>query len=234
MGWTPNWIGKCEHSQARARVCSASACAWSAECASGTVYWVCLLCIVYYAYIYLGSRPRLGQPEDAHANTHVARDQAATNSNANANAKAALNPGPGTHAITSFSFSFLSESKPVRSRKSDADHAADALLSLLLVQPTGFPQGRSSGSGAVLAVVRLGMGPGRAEGPVTRYVAWILAGMLVLTRCIATSMLSLSASFSPPAGVLDYFLFRRYFNPDRDPETDMGDLKVSIQYTSTH
>ena len=229
MGWTRNWIGKCEHSQARARVRSAGACARSAECASG-MYFVCLLCIVYYAYIYVGSCPRLVQPEDAHANAHAARDQAVTNSNANANAKAALNPSPGTHTITSFPF--LSESKPVRSRKSDTNHAADALLSLLLVQPTGFPQGRSPR--AVLAVVRLGMGPGRAEGPVTRYVAWIPAGMLVLTRCVATGTLSLSAFSSPPAGVLDYLLFRRYLDPDRDPEMDMGDLKVSTQYTSTH
>ena len=155
-----------------------------------------------------------------HANTQAARDRAAAN--ANANAKAALNPGPGTHAITSFPF--LSASKPVRSRKSDTNHAADALPSLLLVQPTGFPQGRSSGSGAVLAVtvVRLGMGPGRAEGPVTTHVARIPAGMLVLTRCVATSTLSLSASSSPPAGVLDYFLFRWYLDPDRDPETEWG------------
>ena len=78
------------------------------------------------------------------------------------------------------------------------------------------------------------MGPGRAEGPVTRYVAWIPAGMLVLTRCVATSTLSLSASSSPPAGVLDYFLFRRYLDPDRETETDMGDLEVSTQYKSTH
>ena len=104
MGWTRNWIG--EHSQARARVCSASACARSAECASG-MYCVCLLCILYYAYIYLGSRPRLGQTEDVHANKHTARDRAATNANANANAKAAFNPGLGTHAITSFSFPFF-------------------------------------------------------------------------------------------------------------------------------
>ena len=56
--------------------------------------------------------------------------------------------------------------------------------------------------------------------------------MLVLTRCVATSTLSLSASSSPPAGVLDYFLFRRYLDPET--ETDMGDLKVRIQYKSTH
>ena len=175
--------------------------------------FVCLLCTICYAYIYLGSRSRLGQLEDAHAEAHTARDQAATNANANANAKAALNPGPGSHTITSFSFSFLSESKPVRSRKSNTDHAADALLSLLLVQPTGLPQGRSSGSGAVLAVVRLGMGPGRAEGPVTTYVAWIPAGMLVLTPCVATSTLSLSASSSPPARVLDYLFVQVVLRP---------------------
>ena len=85
-----------------------------------------------------------------------------------------------------------------------------------------------------VTVVRLRMGPGRAEGPVARYVVWIPAPacMLVLTCCVAT--LSLSASSSPPAGVLDYFLFRRYLDPDPETETDTGDLKVSTQYTSTH
>ena len=62
-------------------------------------------------------------------------------------------------------------------------------------------------------MVRLGMGPGRAEGPVTRYVAWILACMLVLTRCVATSTLSLSASSSPPAGVLDYLFVQAVVGP---------------------
>ena len=58
--------------------------------------------------------------------------------------------------------------------------------------------------------------------------------MLVLTRCVATSTLSLSASSSPPAGVLDYLLFRRYLDPSPETETDMGDLKVSAQYKATH
>ena len=236
MGWTRNWIGKCEHSQARAHVCSVTACLGVRSARAEHVlcaYYV--LCTMHTSIwnrvpdsgslkMYMRTRT---QPKPERRRTRMqTRTQRLPSTRV---------PGP-MHTYHIVPFPFLSKSKPVRSRKSDADHAAlaDTLLSLLLVQPTAFPQGRSPRAVLAVTVVRLGMGPGRAEGPVTRYVAWIPACMLVLTCCVATATLSLSASSSPPAGVLDYFLFRRYLDPDCDPETDTGDLKVSTQYTSMH